>query len=59
MAHGKELEKQYMRERLRRAGTPGPKIIGIDDVSIRKGRTYWIVVSDLLRRRPMWFGGHL
>jgi hypothetical protein len=25
----KELEKQYMREQLRRIGTPGPKIIGI------------------------------
>jgi transposase len=53
----KELEKQYMREQLRRAGTPGPKIIGIDEVSIRKGHTYRIVVSDLLRRRPIWFGG--
>ena len=31
----KELEMQYMREQLRRAGTPGPKVIGIDEVSIR------------------------
>ena len=53
----KELEKQYMRERLRRAGTPGPKVIGIDEISIRKGHTYRIVVSDLIRRRPIWFGG--
>jgi transposase len=53
----KELEKQYMREQLRRAGTPGPKVIGIDEISIRKGHTYRIVVSDLLRRRPIWFGG--
>lgn len=53
----KELEKQYMREQLRRAGTPGPKVIGIDEVSIRKGHTYRIVVSDLVRRRPIWFGG--
>jgi transposase len=53
----KELEKQYMREQLRRAGTPGPKVIGIDEVSIRKGHTYRIVVSDLGRRRPIWFGG--
>jgi len=53
----KELEKQYMREQLRRAGTPGPKVIGIDEVSIRKGHTYRIVVSDLIRRRPIWFGG--
>jgi transposase len=53
----KELEKQYMREQLRRVGTPGPKVIGIDEISIRKGHTYRIVVSDLLRRRPIWFGG--
>jgi len=53
----KELEKQYMREQLRRVGTPGPKVIGIDEVSIRKGHDYRIVVSDLVRRRPIWFGG--
>ncbi len=53
----KALEKQYMREQLRRAGTPGPKVIGIDEVSIRKGHTYRIVVSDLERKRPIWFGG--
>jgi transposase len=53
----KQLEKQYMREQLRRAGAPGPKVIGIDEVSIRRGHTYRIVVSDLLRRRPIWFGG--
>ena len=53
----KALEKQYLREQLRRAGTPGPKVIGIDEVSIRKGHTYRIVVSDLGRKRPIWFGG--
>ena len=53
----KELEKQFMREQLKRAGTPGPKVIGIDEISIRKGHTYRIVVSDLERRRPIWFGG--
>jgi transposase len=53
----KELEKQYMREQLRRAGPPGPKILGIDEVSIKKGHTYRIVVSDLRRERPIWFGG--
>jgi len=53
----KELDKQYMREQLRRAGTPGPEVIGIDEVSIKRGHTYRIVVSDLLRRRPVWFGG--
>jgi transposase len=53
----KTLEKQYMREQLRRAGTPAPRAIGIDEISIRKGHTYRIVVSDLDRRRPIWFGG--
>jgi len=53
----KELDKQYMREQLRRAGKPTPKVIGIDEIAIRKGHTYRIIVSDLLRRRPIWFGG--
>ena len=52
----KELDKQYMREQLRRIGTPTPKVIGVDEIAIRKGHTYRIVVSDLLRRRPIWFG---
>jgi transposase len=53
----KELDKQYMRAQLARAGTPGPKAIGIDEISIHKGHTYRIVVSDLIRSRPIWFGG--
>ena len=53
----KELDKQYMQEQLHRAGNPGPEVIGIDELSIGPGHTYRIVVSDLLRRRPIWFGG--
>jgi transposase len=53
----KDLDKQYMRAQLKRAGTPGPKAIGIDEISIRKGHTYRIVVCDLERHRPIWFGG--
>jgi transposase len=53
----KDLDKQYMREQLRRVGCPGPLVLGIDEISIRKGHTYRIVVSDLLRGRPIWFGG--
>jgi transposase len=53
----KSLDKQYMAEQLKRAGMPGPRAIGIDEISIRKGHTYRIVVSDLIRRRPIWFGG--
>src|SRR5215813_4122764 len=53
----KELDKQYIKAQLSHAGKPKPKVIGIDEVSIRKGHTYRIVVSDLERSRPIWFGG--
>lgn len=53
----KDLDKQYMEEQLRRSGRPRPKIIGIDEISIRKGHEYRIVVSDLEKRKPIWFGG--
>jgi transposase len=53
----KELDKQYMAAQLAKAGRPGPKVIGIDEISIRKRHTYRIVVSDLIRGRPIWFGG--
>jgi transposase len=53
----KELDKKYMVAQLARVGTPGPKVIGIDEISIGKGQDYRIVVSDLTRRRPIWFGG--
>lgn len=53
----KELEKQYLQEKLRRAGQARPKVAGIDEISIRKGHTYRIVVSDLERHRAIWYGG--
>jgi transposase len=53
----KALEMQFMREQIKRAGKPRPKVMGVDEISIRKGHTYRIVVSDLKRRRPIWFGG--
>src|SRR3954467_13048614 len=53
----KALDMQYMEAQLKRAGTPGPQVIGVDEISIRKGHTYRIVVSDLVRGRPIWFGG--
>ena len=40
----KELDKQYMGEQLRRIGTPTPKVIGVDEIAIRKGHTYRIVI---------------
>ena len=53
----KTLDQQYMQAQLARAGRPGPQVIGVDEIAIRKGHTYRIVVSDLLRGRPIWFGG--
>jgi transposase len=53
----KELDKQYMREQLRRAGCPAPRVIGIDEIAVGKRHRYRIVVSDLERGRPIWFGG--
>jgi transposase len=53
----KTLDMQYMKAQLAKAGMPQPKRIGIDEISIRKGHTYRIVVSDLDRQRPIWFGG--
>jgi transposase len=34
-----------------------PRTIGIDEIALRKGHTYRIVVSDLERGRPIWYGG--
>lgn len=53
----KALEIQYMKEQLRRYPPRKPKVIGVDEVSVRKGHVYRIVVSDLERCRPLWFGG--
>lgn len=51
------LDPQYLKAQLAKAGTPGPKRIGIDEISIKKRHTYRIAVSDLDRGRPVWFGG--
>src|SRR5258708_29415092 len=53
----KELDKQYMRAQLAKAGTPAPTVIGIDEVSVPKGHAYRIVVTDLIRERPIWIRG--
>lgn len=55
----KDLDKQYRRILMKRAGTPGPKVIGIDEISIRKGHRDRVVVSDLIRGRPdlVWRNG--
>ncbi len=53
----KELDKLYMREQLARAGPPTPNVIGVDEISIEKRHVYRIVVSDLERKRSIWYGG--
>jgi transposase len=53
----KRLEKEYMDKQLRRNPVAAPEVIGVDEVSLRKGHSYRIVVSDLKRNRPIWFGG--
>lgn len=53
----KDLDQIYMREQLKRAGRPAPRAIGVDEISIKKGHKYRIVVSDLDRKRAIWFGG--
>ena len=53
----KDLDKLYMAEQLRIAGPPSPRVIGIDEIAIAAGHQYRIVVSDLERRQPIWFGG--
>ena len=53
----KELDKEYMFEQLRRNPVVTPRIIGIDELSLRKGHIYRIIVSDLERRRAIWYGG--
>jgi transposase len=41
----KALEMQYMDAQLARVGRAGPQVIGIDEIAIRKGHTYRIVVA--------------
>lgn len=53
----KDLDKLYMQKWLNKTPQPAPRVIGIDEISIRKGHKYRIVVSDIERGRPIWVGG--
>jgi len=53
----KDLDKLYMQKQVDLAGLPAPRAIGIDEISIRKGHNYRVIVSDLERGRPIWVGG--
>ena len=54
----RRIEKSYMRNLLaKHPPSENLRAIGVDEVSIRKGHTYAIVVADLDQRRPIWIGG--
>lgn len=54
----RRMEKAYMcRLMERHPPSPQLRVIGIDELSIRKGHTYAIVVADLDEQRPIWLGG--
>ncbi len=53
----KEMEKEYMRAQLEQAPPPEPGVVGVDEISVRKGHEYRIIASDLEKKRPIWFGG--
>jgi transposase len=54
--HGtvKDLDKLYMAKQVAHAGMPAPRAIGVDEIAIRKGHGYRVVVSDRDRARPIW-----
>jgi transposase len=53
----RDLDKMYMEQQVEKAGLPAPRVIGVDEIAIRKGHDYRVVVSDLERGRPIWVGG--
>jgi transposase len=53
----KDLDKLYMKQQVALAGPPRPRAIGVDEISVRKGHEYRVVVSDLERGVPIWMGG--
>jgi len=53
----KELEKEYMHEKLHSAEEIQPKVIGIHVITNKKSYTSRIIVSDLLNKRIIWYEG--
>lgn len=51
----RSLEMEYMQDLIQKHPVPQRlRAIGVDEISIRKGHRYAIVVADLVRRRPIW-----
>lgn len=56
----RSLEMEYMQDLIRKHPVPQRLgAIGVDEISIRKGHRYAIVVADLIRRRPIWMSQNL
>jgi transposase len=53
----KELDKIYMQGLLKKHPPTIPRVMGVDEMSIGKGNSYRIIVSDIERGRPIWIGG--
>lgn len=52
------MELEYMRDMMARQSLYDRlRVIGVDEISIRKGHTYRIVIADLDEQRPIWIGG--
>lgn len=52
------MELEYMQELMKqRPHACTIRVIGVDEISIRKGHTYRVVVADLDEQRPIWIGG--
>lgn len=56
----RSLEMEYMRDLIEKHPVPQRlEAIGVDEISVRKGHSYAIVVADLHRRRPIWMSESL
>jgi transposase len=54
----RRLEIDYMNDLLvKHPSSQHLRAIGIDEVSIKKGHSYGVVVADLDQQRPIWMGG--
>jgi len=53
----KKIDMEYMQLQIKKRGRITPKIIGIDEISVRRGHKYNVIVSDIEKRIPIWFGG--
>jgi transposase len=52
------MELEYMRELIKQHPPAlNIRVIGVDEISVRRGHTYRVVVADLDEQRPIWIGG--